>query len=220
MPAAVHEPRTPRPAASLLRGTLPLLDGLISTWEALEATLRSHRVGVRAEAHARLADEWLRKWQGFDGLVRAGRLPADCVTSMGSVGISGYMLDVTLVDAMGLTDAVVARHPPDWALPDNLERVMAHDRYPPPGYLEQRGVNIWFHSIGPERPPLEGPDQYRYQLADGRWILFTSDRPEWVYRAFDPERLQSWLSVSTPDGAGGKFDTPRADELPHSDAPN
>jgi hypothetical protein len=139
---------------------------------------------------------------------------------MGSVGISGYMLDVTMIDTLGLTDAVVARHPPEWALPDNAVRAMAHDRYPPPGYLEQRGVNIQFQSIGAARPPLGGPDQYRYRLPDGRWILFASDRPGWVYRAFDPERLQSWHAPSLPEEAGPRFDTPRADDLPHSDATN
>ena len=38
-----------------------------------------------------------------------------------------------------MTDATVARTP---VTHPNLERVIAHDRRPPPEYLKQRGVNI------------------------------------------------------------------------------
>ena len=65
----------------------------------------------------------------------AGAFP---VAACQSTGIPGWVFPrVTVIDAFGLNDYVIARHKP---YPRRF-RLMAHDRYPPAGYMESYSVN-------------------------------------------------------------------------------
>jgi arabinofuranosyltransferase len=58
---------------------------------------------------------------------------------MKSVGMGGWVLpNVAIIDRFGLNDRVVARTPPD----SSLQRLMAHERRPPAGYVECFRPNV------------------------------------------------------------------------------
>ena len=72
-----------------------------------------------------------------------------------TVGIPGWDLpEVAILDVHGLNDWVVARNPvpvhPDF-------RLMAHERYPPPGYLECFEPNIYFENGALQRAARQAP---------------------------------------------------------------
>jgi arabinofuranosyltransferase len=108
------------------------LRGPVSGWDRLQAWLIAHAVCVRHQEH-KIFWEFMRD-----------RLPSReagskiawgqrAVMAAGNIGVLGWVLpEVAILDASGLTDRVVARAPIDSA----RERLMAHDRSPPEGYLE------------------------------------------------------------------------------------
>jgi hypothetical protein len=80
-----------------------------------------------------------------------------------------------------LTDKVIARNPVERP---NASRSMAHDREPPPGYLERRGVNIDIKPAASSRDEALKVAPYAVDLGNGTWMPFDSSRPDWVERAF------------------------------------
>ena len=96
-------------------------------------------VAVPAQEHIVFARQQ-RDWFSCYEQLPTGVLPDNAVMAYGTVGVLPFYLpDLTVVDTLGLTDAVIARNP---CKSSNRQRVMAHDRHPPDGYLEQRGVNV------------------------------------------------------------------------------
>ena len=68
------------------------------------------------------------------------------VWEQGAVGVAGWVLpEVAIIDNKGLNDWVIARHPVDLS---QTNRMMAHDRLPPPGYVECFEPNVWRMSKG------------------------------------------------------------------------
>ena len=89
--------------------------------------------------HREFANQQLRMWKPYENMEN-GVIPDDALIAGNTVGIRFYYLpDLKVIDTLGLTDATVARNPVE---KPNHQRVIAHDRYPPVGYLEQRGVNF------------------------------------------------------------------------------
>jgi arabinofuranosyltransferase len=65
------------------------------------------------------------------------------VYSMKSVGMGGWVLpNVAIIDRFGLNDRVIARTPPD----PSVQRLMAHERRPPAGYVECFRPNVTVRS--------------------------------------------------------------------------
>ena len=123
-------------------------------------------------------------------------MPEDAVTVERILGIRGYYLsELKIVDYFGLTDKTVARNP---VLYSNEERRMAHDRVPPYGYLDQRGVNMRI------RPPARNEDvaleraKYALQLGEELWMPFDAIDHQWVQDSFGGPGL-----ASDHDGASG-----------------
>ena len=59
-----------------------------------------------------------------------------------AVGVPGWVLpNVAILDTQGLNDAVIARSPP--VATTSEQRHMAHDRVPPPGYIECFRPNLF-----------------------------------------------------------------------------
>ena len=72
----------------------------------------------------------------YSNVVR-GIIPDDALAFTDTAGIAPYfLLDLRFIDALGLTDATVARNLVTH--PDSQQRV-AHERQPPPGYPMARG---------------------------------------------------------------------------------
>ena len=120
-------------------------------------------------------------WQRYENMER-GLIPDDALWANTVIGIrSYYVADVKVLDILGLTDAVVARNP---VTHPNLERSMAHDRSPPPGYLEERGVNIAIHPASSSADIALSSAEYAVKVGPDLWMPFDSSHRQWVNDRF------------------------------------
>ena len=87
--------------------------------------LTYHFVGVRQEELARFARSVVPEGRRLRALIEDGRVPRDLYVAMGAVGAIPYESDLRVLDALGLTDAAVAR---SGSYAGAAERLMAHDR--------------------------------------------------------------------------------------------
>lgn len=161
---------------------LPLMPGLVDTWNKFGEFVVRHASGVRWFEHRVNTDFLIGLYGGFEGMRERGLLPEDAVTSSGAAGIIAYCMDVRVIDLYGLNDRTIARNPK----PPSDDRKLAHDREPPPGYLESRGLNmiapaLW-GELPAERPGRDG--RFVVKLEEGRYLTFESPDPAWAEKAF------------------------------------
>ena len=156
-----------------------------------------HMVGQRVREHVVFGRLRLRNWSPYERLPR-GLLPQDAVAATNAVGaMPFYLADLTVIDKLGLCDRVIARSP---VTTPNSERILAHDRRAPPGYLEQRGVNIDVKPPAASRAEALAKAPFALNFAEGLWMPFDSPDPAWVERAFghrDLARRAPPLTLST-----------------------
>lgn len=101
-------------------------------WDSLEAWLISHAVGVRHQEHKVFCEARLRRFPPREVGAEIG-WERRAVGAAQTVGVLGWAFPhVAIIDLLGLNDAVIAHHP----MPPGRIRMMAHDRSPPPGYVE------------------------------------------------------------------------------------
>ncbi len=133
-------------------------------------------------SHANLMNWWIPKWRAYGDMER-GLIPDDAAASIKPAGVIPYYLpDLTFVDIYGLNDWVIARNP---VARPNSERWLFHDRFPPSGYLESRGVN--FEVLAPERDAWSATSvaPYAAEASPGVWMPFDAPSLEWVEARFD-----------------------------------
>ena len=152
-------------------------------------------VGIRAAEHREFAARRSRSWRPYEDMER-GVIPPDAVMAQTTIGISSYYLpDLTIIDQYGLTDATIARNPV--VLPNHL-RIIAHDRRPPAGYLEERGVNIEIHPAitgGIGRSPSA---RYLVKVGPDLWMPFDSDDHHWTVERFSGRALLDMYGFHHP----------------------
>lgn len=129
---------------------------LVALFDAQQDWLISHFVGMRHQEHKVFFETWRQEYPTREEGQRLA-LPDRPVLVTRSVGIPGWMLpDVAILDYHGLNDRVVARTPVKSRKLE--ERTMAHDRSPPPGYLECFEPNVQVKRqrmrVGSRRAPL------------------------------------------------------------------
>ena len=110
----------------------------VRQFDALQEWLIARRVGLRHQEHKAMTAFQLDYYpdRAWGRLLNPDGLP---VIVIGPVGAPGWVLPTSnIVDAYGLNDAVIAHNPVDPRRP----RQMAHDRYPPPGYVECYRPNL------------------------------------------------------------------------------
>ena len=190
-----------RNAAWLLAA--PGMPMLITVSNDLRRQLTPQFVASPFAEHREFANEQLRAWKPY-GNMEKGMIPSDALMADFSIGIRFYYLpDLKVIDLLGLTDATVARNPVETP---NDQRFMAHDRYPPPGYLEERGVNF---TIGmPVTSEFEalGRAEYAVKVGPALWMPFDSPNQQWVvdrfagrdFRVFDYDYYAKLLGGSRP----------------------
>ena len=142
----------------------------------------------------------LLAWQNYSAMER-GIIPDDAVTSFGAVGINSYYLpDLKVIDRNGLNDKVIARNP---VITPNNERSMAHDREPPSGYLQQRGVNIdVFPAASSILEAFDMGARYAMWVEDGLYMPFNASSSQWVAESFaKPSPDHAQRPISTPSVA-------------------
>ena len=126
-----------------------------------------------------------------------GFIPDDALMVAGAMGKFYYIPDLKVIDAIGLTDATVARTP---VTHSNLERLMAHAREPTPEYLKQRGVNIEiFHPAASAATALESGD-YAVKFGPDLWMPFKTVNARWAAARFADRglRARKVFSISEP----------------------
>ena len=153
----------------------------------LRTKLFGQYVGRRFAKHREIANSRLRQWQPYRNMKR-GIIPDDAVMVTRGAGILPYyLLNVKFIDWYGLNDKTIARNPV--TLP-NSERRLAHDREPPLGYLEQRGVNF---EIFPAANSAAGALYYAphaVPVGPNLWMPFKAD-PQWAQARFADLGLRS-----------------------------
>ena len=138
-------------------------------------------VALPLAEHREFANQQLRTWKPYEN-IENGVIPDDALTVAGSIGIRFYYLpDLKVIDSLGLTDATVARNPVERP---NHQRGMAHDRYPPPGYLEERGVNFTIHPPAPSAFKALVRAEYAVKVGPALWMPFDSPDRQWVFDRF------------------------------------
>ena len=167
---------------------LPFVEDAAPAYDAAIRYSARHLIGTRWAEHREfwrlLEEEQYGPYRPYTGEL----FPDDAVMAQGTVGVAPYSLgNLRVIDTLGLTDRTVARHP---VARTNHERVLAHDRGPPPGYLARRGVNI---QVEPAARTLEealARAPFVLRLADSVWMPFSSSHRDWVTASFG-DRLYS-----------------------------
>lgn len=117
-----------------------LVRPLLRRWDAWQAWLITHHVGMRHQEHKVF---YQVQRNSYPSREEGARLGGDrrLVTAAATVGVPGWVYpNVAIVDLFGLNDHVIARH----RVSSDQQRLMAHDREPPPGYLECLRPNVRF----------------------------------------------------------------------------
>ena len=166
----------------------PGMEALASISSDLRRRMTRQLVGLRFAEHRDAARLKLEEWEGYERIER-GVFPEDALTATGALGIQSYFLaGLRVVDGHGLVDAVVARTP---VTRPNSERLMAHDRRPPPGYvLEERGVNIMVLPSASSEEEALSRGAYALKVASDLWMPFDAADNDWVLARFDRTRLR------------------------------
>ena len=159
----------------------PGMPMLVAISNDLRRQLARQSVASPFTEHREFANASLLIWKPYQNMEN-GVIPDDALMAGGALGIRFYYLpDLKVIDIFGLTDATVARNPVG---KPNHHRVIAHDRYPPVEYLEQRGVNFDI------RPPATSAfkalhrGEYAVKVGPALWMPFNSPDRQWVFDRF------------------------------------
>ena len=188
---------------------VPGMSMLTAISDPLRRQLIRQYVGMRHVEHRNYAFTRIRRWQSYENMER-DVIPSDAVTAIGNPAVLGYYIpDLTIVDTLGLTDATVARNPV--STPDD-QRIMAHDRWPPPGYLAKRGINFFVypalsgkkvngfahHYVGPSNFYVV---KYAVKVGPDLWLTGIFRDRQWFIERFAEREVRIWYP--SPSGSRG-----------------
>lgn len=155
-------------------------------------------VGVRFGLNQQFTEGVIESWRPYDGAARP-LIPLDAVATAGRAGIMPYYIsNLTVVDVCGLTDKAVARNP---VIVPNGARIMAHDRNPPAGYLERRGVNFVVYPAAMSEAEALFFAPYAVRVDSNLWMPFDTDKPiDWVEERFADfsHDARRWMMNAVP----------------------
>ena len=159
----------------------PGMPMLVAVSNDLRRQTSRQSVAAPFQEHREFANVQLRTWKPYENMEN-GVIPEDALMAGGGLGIRFYYLpDLKVIDINGLTDATVARNPVERP---NHERSIAHDRYPPPGYLEERGVNFTIHPPATSELQALIRAEYAVKVGPALWMPFDSPDRQWVFDRF------------------------------------
>ena len=177
---------------------LPGIQNLVTLSAAPRRTLGGAWIKAEPYFFRKAKRPRFMRWQPYQNMER-GIIPDDALAFIGDAGVAPYFVpDLKFIDYAGLTDATIARNPV--TTPDG-QRKFAHERFPPPGYLAERGVN--FSLYGPAGSVEQALKHARYavQVGPDIWMPFNAPNLEWVATRFEQfaydkdvdQRFDAWL---------------------------
>ncbi len=159
----------------------PGMSALAAVSNDLRRLMAAQSVASPFAEHREFANQQLRRWKPYENMER-GVIPADALMADTTVGIQFYYLpDLKVIDTFGLTDKTVARHP---VTKPNHQRVIAHDRRAPPGYLRQRGVNFTVYPAASSADQALERGMHAVAVGPGLWMPFDFALQDWVAASF------------------------------------
>ena len=180
----------------------PVIPALVALSNDLRQQSAQQLVGLRFRQHRAVAVPSKKAWMPYEKMER-GTIPRDAVMAIYGIGIMPYYVpDVTIIDIFGLTDATVARNP---VTPPNHVRRIAHDRSPPSGYLQQRGVNFHLYEPGASAAQALNRADYALQVGPALWMPFDVADHQWANERFAGRDLRARNRFSLTDPAGNRF---------------
>ena len=181
---------------------MPGMPALVAISNDLRARFVRQSVGMRFVEHREFADLRIGRWQPYENMER-GVIPADAVMARHTIGIPPYYVPaLPIIDSLGLTDATVARNP---VTHPNHERSMAHDRQPPPGYLQQRGVNFAVYPVATSEAEALTSASHALQVGPDLWMPFDVADYQWANERFAGRDLRARHRFSLTDPAGNRL---------------
>jgi arabinofuranosyltransferase len=118
-----------------------LVEPVIARWDEMQAWLIERRVGMRHQEHKVF---WKTTVAALPSREEGAKIRWDDarpVIVWNTVGVLGWVLpNVAIIDQFGLNDRVIAHGAP--ISTSNENRLMAHDRHPPPGYVACYRPNV------------------------------------------------------------------------------
>ena len=180
----------------------PGMPALVAISHDLRLQSSRHMVAMRFYSHHAGTARRIDGWRPYE-FTASRFIPDDAVVPLDAMGVGPYYLpDVEFVDIFGLIDATVARSPVSRA---NSERVIAHDRTPPPGYLQRRGVNIHIDpAVATEAHALASAN-YALEVGPDIWMPFDAVDHQWANERFAGLDLRARNRFSQSDPAGNRF---------------
>ena len=172
---------------------VPGMAVLVHIANDLRRTASVQLVALRLAEHREFARRRFARWDPYENMER-GLIPDDALSATRSTGIRAYRLPaLKFIDYLGLTDATIARNP---ITHPNRTRGMAHDRSPPPGYREERGVNISVQRAATSKIGALRRARYAVKAGPGLWMPFNSPDHDWVARRFSGHDLgqRAWVA--------------------------
>ncbi len=178
---------------------MPMLTAVSNDLRRLMAV---HKVASPFTLHRAFANQQIRRWKPYYVHMERGVMPDDALMAGGALGIRFYYLpDLAVIDLHGLTDATIARHPV--TIP-NHQRAMAHDRSPPAGYLEARGVNFTVYPAAASASAALRRAEYALPVGPDLWMPFDAPERQWVLDRFARQNLVTYICLTgPPDPAAG-----------------
>ena len=180
---------------------VPGMPALVVISNDLRASFGRHSVGNRFWIQRDQANMFLHLWMPYEQAER-GIIPGDAVMAGGGGVMPYYVPDLAIIDRLGLTDATVARNP---VTVPNHDRTIAHDRRPPPGYLQRRGVNFSLHAAATSEVAALAIANYALQVGPKLWMPFDVADHQWANERFAGRDLRARNRFSLTDPAGNRF---------------
>ncbi len=153
-------------------------------------------VGFRFAGHREFSKGRIELWQPYNK-VADGLISHDTVTAVSAAGIMPYYLSgLTVIDLHGLNDKTITRNPV--TLPNNQRRI-AHDRTPPPGYLEKRGVNFIPYPAATSAAEAHRIAPYAVPVGPNLRLPFDTNNPQWAEESFATfSHIERWRIDTVP----------------------
>ena len=140
-----------------------------------------HLVGQTVREHAVFGRARVRDWSPYERMPR-GSLPSDAVAAAYAVGVMPFYLpDLTVVDRLGLCDAVIAHTRSRRPMRAARSRTIGARR---PATWRSAGVNFEPRPAASTQAQALERAEYAVRVGDGLWMPFESPDAEWVQRAF------------------------------------